>query len=73
MGDVLSFIILLIPIIIGSYFGYLMLKSIYGKDYKKWKPFGLFQDVTFRSMFFSKKDKSKTIINQNSRTNKNKE
>jgi len=55
MGNIFFYLIFLLFILLGAY---LLLKYIYGKDYKKWKPQVFTQDVTFKSIFQCKKDKS---------------
>ena len=41
--------------VIGSFFiSYVILKNLYGKDCKKWKPIVFTKDVTFKSIFLSR-------------------
>jgi hypothetical protein len=54
------------------YLAYLILKYIYGKDYKKWEPI-LYKDVTLRSIFFSKRGGSKIFRKDEPKTIENKE
>jgi hypothetical protein len=71
MGDIISYLIILIVTIIGFIICYFkILKPLYGKDPKKWESF-LFKDVTFKSIFFSKKNNLIKLTNDESKNVEN--